>query len=471
MKNQSSLGSRRSRRQFLGEASCSAVGTSSLLSTLLTLKLTSSLSAAGSAPDGDYRALVCVFLAGGNDSFNMLVPVDDAGYEDYASSREGVALPVSDFTPFPDPIPAPDGRTLGFHSGMTDLHQLFVEGKAAAVANVGTLVEPTTLAGIDAGSVDLPLGLFSHADQQKHWHSGLPQTRSALTGWGGRMADLLTDLNVVSDVSMNVSIAGNNIFQTGATTVPLTRTASFIPRLTSFQFGSFLNRRTAIESMMEAEYRHAFEGYIASSKEDAIAVTDELRLALSESPGVISTFDQNNVLSRQLKAVAETISARDCLGKRRQTFFVEVGGWDHHSSLDNHPAMLAQLSAAIGEFQVAMGELGLEDKVTLFTASDFGRTLSPNGTGTDHAWGGNQIVVGGAVDGGQVFGTYPELTLASSLDTGRGRLIPTTSVDEYFADLALWMGVSATDLPSVLPNLSRFHDVAIDGPPLGLMKP
>ncbi|MDC0314946.1 DUF1501 domain-containing protein [bacterium] len=461
----------RNRRQFLGEASCSAIGSSSLLSTLLSLRLTSSLSASDTDSAGDYKALVCVFLAGGNDSFNMLAPVDDAGYSDYAASRTGVALPVTDFTPFPNPIPAPDGRTLGFHSGMVDLHQLFVEGKAAAVANVGTLVKPTTLAGIEAGGANLPLGLFSHSDQQKHWHSGLPQTRSALNGWGGRMADLLNDLNQLSEVSMSISIAGNNLFQTGVNTLPLTRGESSIPQLTSFQFGTYLNRRTAIESMIDAEYRNIFEDHIASSKKKAIGVTNELRLALEESAGVSSPFSQNNSLSRQLKAVAETISAHDTLGKRRQTFFVEVGGWDHHASLDAHPAMLAQLSSAIGEFQVAMRELEVEDQVTLFTASDFGRTLSPNGGGTDHAWGGNQIVVGGAVDGGRVFGTYPELALSSSLDTGRGRLIPTTSVDEYFADLALWMGVSATDLPSVLPNLSRFHDVAIDGPPLGLMKP
>lgn len=458
-----------SRRRFLGEASCSAIGTTSLLSTLLSLRLTGSMAAAETSEPGDYKALVCIFLAGGNDSFNMLAPVDELGHAEYAQARGEIALPQTAFTPFENSLPSPDGRTLGLQSGMSQVHDLYHAGKAAVVANVGTLLEPTTVAAINQGSADLPLGLFSHSDQQLAWQSATPENRAALTGWGGRMADLLNELNGESQVSMNVSIAGTNLFQSGATTIPLSRSILSVPQLTSFSAGVFLNRRRAIESMVDAEYRNIFDRAIAGTKKQAIAAGEEYRSALVASPEVTSDFSPENPLAQQLKAVAETIAARESLNKRRQTFFVEVGGWDQHATLESHPKMLADLSTAISEFQAAMSELGTGDQVTLFTASDFGRTLSPNGTGTDHAWGGNHLVVGGAVNGGQVYGQYPELSLGSLLDTGRGRIVPTTSVDEYIADLALWMGVPSTELLQVLPNLGRFHDVSSMGPPLGLM--
>jgi len=456
------------RRQFLGEMSCGAVGSASMLSSILSLRMTGSVAAATQGDDEQYKALVCVFLAGGNDSFNMLAPVDEAGHAQYQTARADLALPKSDFLPFDSPLP--DGRILGLHKEMPELHALYAQGKAAFVANVGTLVEPTTVSAITAKTARLPVGLFSHSDQQLQWQSGLPQSRSPVSGWGGRMSDCIKELNGVSGVSMNVSIAGTNLFQSGEGSAPLSRSTSSVAEISSWSSPNFALRRNSLESLLDAEYRNVFQRAFAAKKKEAIEVSEEYRIALEAQDPLQTSFSGSNPLSQQLKAVAETIGARDELKKKRQTFFVQLGGWDHHGSLDDHPALLGMVSEAIGEFQEAMVELGVEDEVTLFSASDFGRTLATNGGGSDHAWGGNQFVVGGAIDGGQVYGNYPEVAIGSILDTGRGRLVPTTSVDEYVADLALWMGVAPGNLGLVLPNLSEFYDVEGNGPPMGFMK-
>lgn len=444
------------RRRFLGEIGCAALSTAPVLSSILNLRLIGQIAAAEAPANNDYRALVCVFLAGGNDSFNMLAPVDVDGYAEYAATRGSVALPVSDFTALSGNLP--DGRTLGLQNSMPNLRSLFEEEKAAFVCNVGTLVEPTDLASYSNGSVALPSGLFSHSDQQMHWHSSMPDNRSPESGWAGRMADLLDELNGESQVSMSVSLDGINLFQSGAETVPISLSANGIaPELTSWNSASYLPKRTAIESILDAQYQNAFQRTFAKMKRNAIAVNAEYNDAVALGDAVNTTFTTANNLSLKLSTVARTIAARAPLQKRRQTFFIIVPGWDLHGSLEaNHPGLLGSVDVALGEFQTAMASLGLEDQVTLYSASDFARTLSSNGSGTDHAWGGNQFVVGGAVNGGQFYGDYPELALGSSLDTGRGRLIPTTSVDQYFAEMACWMGVSQANLPMILPNLSRF---------------
>lgn len=282
------------------------------------------------------------------------------------------------------------------------------------------------------------------------------------------MADLLSELNEVPEISMNISLAGINLFQSGLETTLLAKTSGAIPGLQDWNSPNYLPRRKMIQDINEAQYQHIFERAFSSQNKNAIETAETYRFALENTEPLETSFNPANALSLQLKDVAEGIAARGELGKCRQTFFVMSSGWDHHSSLDPHPTMLALLDQAVGEFQNAMEELNLSDKVTLFTASDFGRTLTPNSGGSDHGWGGNQFVVGGGVNGGKVYGSYPDLTLGSALDMGRARLIPTTSVDQYFADLALWMGVSSQNIASVLPNLYRFHDVINSGPPLGL---
>ncbi len=455
------------RRRFLGQASCAGVGTASLLSSILNLRLVGQLSAADAPVDDEYRALVCVFLGGGNDSFNMLAPVDDTGYAEYAAARTSVAVPRENLLPLGNNLP--DGRSLGVHQSMPEIQQLYQAGKAAFVANVGTLVEPTTLVTYLGGQSKLPKGLFSHSDQQMHWQSSLPDDSFPRTGWAGRMIDLFQELNGISHVSSSISLAGANLFQTGEATVPFGISTQGAVELSGWNSLAQASRRGAVESMLEAEYRNVFERTYARMKRESIDANSALKQALAASPAVTSPFSAANPISTQLQMVARTIAARGPLEKKRQTFFVMLGGWDLHGNIEsNHPGLLRNLSQGIAEFQAAMAELALEDQVTLFTASDFARTLSSNGSGTDHAWGGNQMVVGGAVNGGQVYGSYPELALGSALDTGRGRLIPTTSVDQFFAEMALWMGVPPSSLHLVLPNLSRFHD-ATAGPPLGFL--
>lgn len=454
------------RRRFLGQASCASVGSLAAYASILNLKLTGSLSAAESDSTVDYKALVCVFLAGGNDSFNMLVPSGGPAYSDYAETRSSLALTPDEISPFVNALP--DGRRLGLSSAMPGLRSLYESGKAAFVANVGTLVEPTTALGIENGTVDLPLGLYSHSDQQLHWQSALPDTRSPGSGWGGRLADKISSFNGESGVSMNLSLAGTNVFQSSTGTGVFSKSPGILPGIKDWDLPVLRPRRAAIESVLESEYENVFKKVFAGRTNEAISASDEYRSALEGIPDMTSTFSEENAISQQLKDVVETILARDGLSKRRQTFFVKAGGWDLHSSLDPHGAMLGQLSEAVSEFQTAIEEFGLEREVTLFTASDFGRTLTDNGGGSDHGWGGNQFVVGGAVQGGRVFGEYPDLALGNPLDVGRGRLIPTLSVDEYLADLALWMGVSPSNLEVVLPNLSRFSDVILGGAPLGL---
>ncbi len=455
------------RRRFLGQTSCAAVGTASLFSSILNLRLVGQIAAAEAPADDEYRALVCVFLGGGNDSFNMLAPVDPDGYAEYLATRTSVAVPQADFLPLGGSLP--DGRSLGLHQSMPELQQLYQAGKAAFIANVGTLVEPTTLATYENGEAKLPKGLFSHSDQQMHWQSSLPDNSFPGSGWGGRMIDLFQELNGTSAVSSSISLAGINLFQSGVATVPFGISPSGAVELAYWNTGGYAPRRQAVESILEAEYRNVFERAYARMKREAIEANAVLRQGLSAAPSVASPFTAANPVSSQLQMVARTIAARDQLAKKRQTFFVLYGGWDLHGNIEsNHPGLLRNVSQAAGEFQAAMAEFGMEDQVTLFTASDFGRTLSSNGSGTDHAWGGNHFVTGGAVNGGAVYGTYPELALGSALDTGRGRLIPTTSVDEYFAELALWMGVSPSNLPLVLPNLPRFAD-PLAGPPLGFL--
>lgn len=455
------------RRRFLGEMNCAAIGSTSILSSLLNLQLSGRLAAQTSSDeDEEYRALVCVFLSGGNDSFNMLTPFSGDARTAYEDSRGEIALPQSDYNLLPDPLS--DGRQLGLHKNMSEVFDLYNAGKASLICNVGSLIEPTDLNALNLGTAKLPLGLYSHADQAAHWQSTTPEQRNARTGWGGRLADLMSELNGDSGVSMNISVAGRNLYQVGDTTAAFTIGTDGVPSMSEWNQASYLPRRTALESIIDQEYQSALERTFAGSKKQAIQVGNEFSTAYEGAEPLNTAFDSANGYAEQLRSVARSIAARDLLGHKRQTFFVLRGGWDSHGSLAGHPSLLGDLSQGIGQFQVAMAELGLEDKVTLFTASDFGRTLSPNAAGSDHAWGGNQIVVGGAVQRG-IYGDYPDLALGNNLDTGRGRLIPTTSVDEYYAELALWLGVNPTDMAYVLPNLHRFHDISGGVAPLGFM--
>ncbi len=453
-----------SRRQFLGQASCAAVGTTALMSTVLNMEMFSTL--AGTAPD--YKALVCLFFSGGIDSFNLLVPRGAAEHAEYAGARGDLALPRESLLPI-NPATA-DGREYGLHPALSDLAGLFEQSRLALLANVGTLVEPTTLDQYRNGSVALPLGLFSHSDQVMHWQTSLPDRRNA-SGWAGRMAEILDAGNCNPNLSMNISLSGTNVFQTSESSSHYTIGPNGSQGLERYGANSPPSQAftTTVDGLLGQIYHNLFEKTYATRMRRAIDAHLEFSAALDSVPPLSTEFADDD-LSRRFRMIALTIAAREALCMRRQTFFVEVGGWDHHDEvLANQEAMLPRINRALVDFEAALDELGLADQVTVFTASDFGRTLSSNGRGSDHAWGGNHMIVGGAVRGGDLYGTFPPLYPGSPLDTDRGRLIPTTSVDQYFAELALWFGVPPADLELVLPNLGRFYAAGSSSPPLGFL--
>lgn len=445
------------RRQFLGQASCAGVGTTALFSSLLGLRLANSLAAQSAPPD--YKALVCLFLAGGNDSFNMLVPTTTQEYAAYSAARGGLALARNSLLAI---TPANlGGRTLGIHPSMPEVRDLFNAGNLAFVANVGSLIRPTTLADYQAGR-HRPVSLYSHADQIKQWQTCIPDQRTAI-GWGGRAADVIRSLNQPGIVSMNISLAGQSIFLTGRDVFGYSVTANGATGLSGYNplaANSLTAIRSAtVDSLVEAEYRRLFEASFGGTTRDAIDAYYEFATALGGT--TLSTpLPAGNSLAANLAMVARTAASAGRLGARRQVFFVQLGGWDHHNEvLTSQTTMLKSVSEAVGAFWQALQEVGLQNQVTLFTASDFGRTLKSNGNGSDHAWGGNHFVLGGAVAGGKVCGNpeqgfYPDLQRLAEFDTGQGRLIPGVAVDEYARDLLLWFGVSPGDLDYVLPAFS-----------------
>jgi len=455
-----------SRRNFLGTASCAAVGSTALFSTVLDLGMFNVL--AGTT--GDYKALVCLFFGGGIDSFNLLVPSGPSEYAEYAQVRQDLALPQANLLPI---TPAtPGAMQFGLHPNVPELQTMFVNNELAFLSNVGTLVEPITLQQYQDGSVRRPLGLFSHSDQAMHWQTSIPDRRNA-SGWAGRMADLLGGVNTNPNISMNISLSGQNTFQSGNLTAHYTITSNGSRGLRGYGGTSLSDqvKTDSIDSMLAMTYQHLFEQTFANRMRGAIDAHLEFSAAITALPPLQTIFSQTQ-LSQNFRMVAQTIQARQALGMCRQTFFISMGGWDHHDEvLVNQENMLPVVSAALSEFNSAMIELGVQNDVTTFTASDFGRTLTSNGRGSDHAWGGNHMIMGGAVRGGDIYGQYPNLALGSSLDTGRGRLIPTTSIDAYFAELALWFGVARQDLELVLPNIRRFYDPASPTTPLGMVVP
>lgn len=453
------------RRQFLGQASCAAVGATSLLSTLSNLMLTNSAVAQNVASFNDYRAVVCLFLPGGNDSFNLLVPTG-AAYSQYEQIRSDLALPQNTLLPI-NPLNNA-GRPLALHPGASGLRTLFEQQKLSFIANVGSLVRPTNISDYNTGNA-LPYGIFSHSDQQEQWQTSMPDVRSGI-GWAGRAADLLDTANVNSSVSMNISIAGNNLLQVGNQVTPYTVNASGAPSLNGYagDFGYNPIRHTAIDNQLAQEYKNMLEKTYSRMKRSSL---DAYEL-FSEATSIPLPADNlgSGPLGNQLRQVAKIIAGRNTLGVKRQIFYVQWGGWDFHDDvIANMAAMIPVVSQAVKAFYDLTVAMGVANNVTLFSASEFGRSLTSNAKGSDHAWGGNQFMVGGAVNGKRIYGAYPDLFQNNPLDTGRGRLIPTTSVDQMAAELALWMGVSKTDLPIVLPNISRFYNINSSSNPLGFM--
>ena len=455
------------RRSFLTHSCSLGVASATVTSGLLGLGL--ARTAAAQAAPG-YRALVCILLAGGNDSYNMLVPLDDDQYGEYRGIRSDLALPQNELLPLPGTTA--NGRRYGVHPGMPELQSLFTNGDAALIANVGTLLEAFDPVAVENGSARLPLGLFSHADQINQWQTAVPNDRIA-QGWGGRIADLMQGVNLANGVSMNISLSGSNVFQAGNEIgeYSIESSGDGAPGVNAYDDGTDFGalRKRMIDDLLAVQQQNVFRREYARRLRAAIDARSVFVDAMQTAPALTTEFS-GNYFSQTLRQIARVIGARNALGASRQTFFVNVGGWDHHDDvLDNQAAMLPMISAGLEEFRDALVELDVYDDVTTFTTSDFGRTLTSNGKGSDHGWGGHHIVMGGAVDGGTIYGTYPELSPASPLDVGRGVYAPTTSVDEYFAELAAWFGVPAADLDRVLPNVRAFYTPGSATPPIGFL--
>jgi len=473
-----------SRRKFLGQASCGAVGATTLFSTLLNLQSVNAAAAANSSLStkfDDYKALVCILNSGGMDSFNMLVPRSPLDYAEYATSRSNMALESNTLRPI-NPVNVV-GKEFGIHPSMVHMQNLFETGQMSFVSNVGTLIQPMNKAQFYSGSVPSPLGLFSHSDQQMHWQTGVPNKRSGV-GWAGKIADLLNSANTNQTISMNMSLSGNNIFQSGENTVEYSihpeygSTGIYDHNNNDWVFNTM--KSYAINGMVNPVYQDIFKNTYRKTIKTAIDGHEMLAPVLEDDIMFNVPFYNgiNDYLSQSFKMIAKTIAGRNTLNMSRQIFFVDFGGWDMHDELIQAQADLMTLvDNAIHEFSSALQQLGVWDKVTTFSLSEFSRTLTSNGNGTDHAWGGNVFVLGGDVQGRKICGSYPSLALTNystnndtnPLEVGGGVLIPTTATDEYFAELALWYGVSPSELVTLFPNIGYFYDPMSGTNPVGFL--
>jgi uncharacterized protein (DUF1501 family) len=468
------------RRDFLRIGACGAVGMTALSESLERLGLISNTALA--APS-DYRALVCIFLFGGNDANNMVIPVYGSGYTAYSSARGGsLAIPQASLaatTITPNSL----GLAYGLHPAMTGLANLFTAGKVAVVANVGPLTQPTTKAQYQGNAAFRPYQLFSHSDQQSSWMARQSDIRTNL-GWGGLTADNQVSQNGASAYPPVTSLSGNNQFNIGQVTKPL----GAAPAPTALNSILALNgfSASAVDTARRAAFDNlrTFDGGVplVNATSGVTQAALNISTALKVDP-VVGAFPNTNI-GNQLKQVAKIIKLNQTapeLGLNRQIFFCSMGGFDtHQDELVAHTNLFGQLSAAMTAFYNETVTQGLAGRVTTFTESDFGRTLQPSGTGTtvgsDHAWGSHQFVMGGAVIGKDFYGVngpnghvFPDHTLGGSnpLDTdGRGRFIPTCSVDQYAATLAQWFGVSLADANLIFPLLNRFTT-----PNLGFLLP
>ncbi|TAD83091.1 MAG: DUF1501 domain-containing protein [Sphingomonadales bacterium] len=427
---------------------------------------------------GGYKALVCVFLYGGNDHANTLIPFDAANYARYASIRgqagseaaAGIALARASLANTVLQTPA-DQRltndiTFALAPTMPRLKTLFDQQAMAPLLNVGPLIAPMTRAQYDNGSVPRPPKLFSHNDQQSTWQSSQPE--GSPSGWGGRMGDLALSSNT-NAMFTAINATGNAVFLSGRSAIPYQVSPAGATLYNPLQTGRLFNSaaasqalgtllRTGTGNVMAADYARINDRSI----QYGAFVNDALR-----NVTLTTSFGTGNRLADQLRVVASLIAARSRLGVTRQVFLVSLGGFDNHDGLiGTHDGLLGQVDFAIDAFYRATVELGVANNVTTFTASDFGRTLTSNGDGSDHGWGAYHFIVGGGVRGGRFYGRAPQISASSDDQVGQGRLLPAVSVDEYSATLAQWFGVSASELPSVAPNIGRFAS-----PDLGFMKP
>lgn len=440
------------RREFIKRSSAlGALGASAPWA--LNLAAIGEAAAAGSS---DYKALVCVFLDGGNDHGNTIIPYDQPSYSSYAGIRQGLARSRDSLTPLVPGVALPDARQMALAPELAPLQPLFDSGSLGVLLNVGTLVVPTTKLQYSARSVPLPAKLFSHIDQQGAWQASSPQ--GAASGWGGRMADLMLSGNGGSAFTC-VSVNGNATYLSGKTATQCqVSTDGAIPLwATTWPLYGSSAASSAVNRLITQNYAHVLENAHSTVMRRSLETNMMLGYALQTPLASTAGFPAGNPLADQLKMVARLIASRGVLGVKRQVFYVSLGGFDQHDYLGTrHPALLKQLADALSAFHAATVDLGVASQVTTFTASDFGRTLTVNGDGSDHGWGSHHFVMGGSVKGRRFWGTLPEMSINGPDDVGQGRLLPTTSVDQLAGELATWFGVGSGDMTTVLPYSGSF---------------
>jgi len=457
-----------SRRHFLNRCGSLALGSSSALATLTGLQLAH----AQTQTNSDYKALVCVFLFGGNDAFNMVVPRSTTAYANYAATRQDLKVEQNALIAINSN--QQNGVDYGLHPALSDIANLYNQQKLAIIGNVGALVEPTTKLAYQTKSIALPPQLFSHNDQQNFIQS--LQSGQNRNGWAGRAADILADTNTNPLLSMNISLSGSNLWQAAGPVIPYSVNPEGLANIRHFDrnldVGNSTNNRElarvkALENILAQPQSHILTKAYAKAMSNAWDLSDEVGAALNSIESLQTVFPEQNRLATSLNMTAKLIAARNTLGASRQTFFIGVGDFDTHGDQNRrHNLLMGQLNDALHAFYSATVELGIADKVTTFTTSDFGRTLTSNGDGTDHGWGSHQFVIGDAIAGGEIYGRMPDLAIGSNDDMGEGRIIPSTSMDQYGATLANWFGLPTNSYADVFPNLMNFDSVD-----LGFIKP
>ncbi len=414
-------------------------------------------SLAQQTPFTDYKCLVSIFMEGGNDAFNLVTPSSNAEYNVYANARQSLALSQADLLPiFPD---NPDGADYGIHPLANGLQNLFDSSNLAIIANTGPLIEPVTLSALSEGSVEIPDQLFSHNDQRDQWQS-LSGNLPLSSGWAGRIADVLLSETAEQKLALNVSASGGNLFQAGNQTrtfsVGLNGAGKYDALENKANLGK--QRRDAWDKYLAAGFDNMHARALAEVHQRSLASKDLINNALSLAPSFNSLFSSSR-LGRRLRVVARLIAVKDEFEMHRQIFNVKQEGFDTHDNQNrDQPGLIEDLSHSMEAFNEAMIQIGMEDHVVAFTQSDFGRSLSSNGDGTDHGWGGHHLVMGGPVHGRNIYGTMPILEIGGPDDARGGRMIPTLSVDQYAATLARWFGVKEADLVHIAPHLANFQE-------------